>query len=938
MVVQFHSFTSSFFPADKGRWLPFAYGTLLFNIVLAMLGYIPEGIQYADNIPYPDYGIGVFFLAIPMLILLARNLWIFIPGLKSQDNLMIRNQIISILLSLVVLTVFLLLALTPLIKEIPISHIGNIINAIVLSYAVVNHQLLDIRLILRQGFTWISIVTIGIISFLAIYLVFHSILNVELTPKQLFASTVSYTIAVIIIFKLRYNVSYLMGKAFQGERYYHQKKLVDFASTIHKIFSLHEQGRELLTLLIRAVGCGKAGLLFLGTDGGFEIKLIEPGYKSKENSMMNYKLRAGNPVIAYLKRERRPLTRESLTILPEFLGVWQEERETIETNDIELFMPLISRERLIGILVLDNKKTGRYNLEDYNLLKKITNQVAVSMEKEYLWSQLKEREEELSIINRSNLIISSSLNIQSIYDNFIKELKQIVEVDWAAITVIEDTELYFMAISTEVGSPWKVGEKIPLKGTVTEWAAKHHQLIQERNLSKEVLFDADKRYSQYSLRSIVYLPLIISNRVIGTLAVASCKEDAYNARHIKLLEQLALQIAMPIENARLYAKTERLARVDSLTGLLNRRSLDEVLSREISRHSRYGGAFSLIIFDIDSFKLFNDNYGHLAGDELLRQIGVIINKTIRETDMAFRFGGDEFAVLLPLTTINAALMAAERIRQKAFASMEIGSVPVSISLGVASWPADGISPNEILKAADQALYQAKRAGGNRSVCSIVDYLKASHEINVVTSVPETRENEALSAILALAAAVDARSCSTHDHSKRVHDYAIAIGKGLGMTPIEIEHLGTCALLHDIGKIGISDDILNKKDVLNDSEREIIKTHSTVGAAIVRHSSQLSSCVEGILHHHEKFDGEGYPDGLKGEKIPLESRIVAIADVFASMTSKQNCSQELTYETAIEEIKNGAGTQFDPKLVDVFLKVISEVMKSTEHVSIRSKTD
>ncbi len=389
---------------------------------------------------------------------------------------------------------------------------------------------------------------------------------------------------------------------------------------IHNVFSLKEQGGELLTLVTHAIGCGKAGLLFLDSGEDYEIQLMEP--VGENNPLSRLKLRGDNPIVEYLKRERRPLIRESLAILPEFLGLWQQEKEAIETNGIELFMPLISRDRLIGILVLDKKKTGRYNLEDFSLLEDVTNRVAVSMEKEYLREQLKEREEELSVINRSNAIITSSLDIQRIYDNFIKELKRVVDVDWAAIAVIEDSEIYFMAISTEIGSPWKVGERIPLKGTATEWVAVHRKPIIDPDLTVETRFTTGKYHLQHSIRSIVYLPLIISNQVIGTLTVASRNPDAYNSRHLKLLEQLASQIAMPIENARLYAKTERMARVDSLTGLLNRRSLDEILPSEIGRHSRYGGVFSLIILDLDSFKSLNDNYGHLAGDELLRQIGI----------------------------------------------------------------------------------------------------------------------------------------------------------------------------------------------------------------------------------------------------------------------------------------------------------------------------
>ncbi len=483
------------------------------------------------------------------------------------------------------------------------------------------------------------------------------------------------------------------------------------------------------------------------------------------------------------------------------MALWKQEKEIIERSEIELFMPLISRDRLIGIMVVDNKQSGRYSLEDYRLLEDVVGRVAVSMEKEYLREQLKEREEELSVINRSNAIITSSLDIQRIYDNFIKELKRIVDVDWAAIAVIEDTEIYFMAIFTDIGSPWKVGERIPLKGTATEWVANNQRPIIDSDLTSEVRFSTAKYHLQHFIRTIAYLPLIISNHVIGTLTVASRKPNVYNARHLKLLEQLAAQVAMPIENARLYAKTERLARVDSLTGLLNRRSLDEILPSEIGRHSRYGGVFSLIILDLDSFKSLNDNYGHLAGDELLRQIGIIMKNSLRESDRAFRYGGDEFAILLPQTTMDEAFKVAERIRQQTFAKIVIGSTPISISLGLASWPTDGVVANEILSSADVALYQAKHLGGNRSVCSPINLNPDNR--NAMDFDKENQDSGALSIIFALAATVDVRDRYTHNHSKQVYDYAHAIGEAAGLDPLEVNRLGTCALLHDIGKIGMN---------------------------------------------------------------------------------------------------------------------------------------
>ena len=931
MAVQFHSFISSFFPPERGRWLPFAYGSLAVIAALAGLGYLPQSVVAEGDKLIPDYGWALFVVLAALLVLLLRNIQVLLPRLKNQENPVITNQTVSLLLCLGVLVVFLLMAVFPFGKEFPVSHVGNIINAVILSYAVVGQQLVDIRFVLRRGLIWLSIAVIGLATFWVALLALYAILHLELTAASMFAASVSGIIAVFIIYRLRDLINRFMGKAFQGESYNYREKLIDFANKIHNVFSLREQGAELLTLVTRAVGCNKACLLFRNPSGDYEAQATK--FSAKEDPLSGLVLRGDNPVAEYLKRERRPLTRESLLISPEFLGLWQKEKAEIDNNHLALFMPLISRDSLIGILVLDDKKAGHYNLEDYGLLQDVTNRVAVSMEKEYLREQLKEREEELSVINRSNTIISSSLDIQRIYDNFIKELKQVVDVDWAAIAVIEESEIYYMAISTEIGSPWKVGERIPLKGSAVEWVASQRKPLIEADIAADPKFATWKYYQQHAIRSIAYLPLMISNQVIGALTVASRKSAAYNARHLKLLEQLASQVAMPIENARLYAKAEHLARADSLTGLLNRRSLDEILPSEIGRHSRYGGVFSLIILDLDSFKSLNDNYGHLAGDELLRQIGIIMKNTIREADQAFRYGGDEFAILLPQTSLEAALKVAERIRQQTFARIEIGSIPISISLGLASWPADGVTTNDIIAAADAALYQAKRSGGNRSICFSVNLHPAEKTKILVT---ENQDSGGLSAIFALAATVDSRDRFVHNHSKQVHEYAVAIGEELGMNQLEINRLGTCALLHDVGKIGISDDILNKKEVLTDKEWETIKSHPQLGASIASHSVQLAPCIQGILHHHEKYNGEGYPDGLKGEAIPLEARILAVADAFATMTCARVYSKTLTCEAAIEELRNSAGKQFDPKLIQVFLNIIPRIIASPEKIKIGDK--
>ena len=915
MAVQLHVFLSSFYIRGQKRWLPFAYASLAVIVIMIAAGYLPEGVTIDGNNVYPDYGNGIIIFTLPLLTLAARNFYVFIRRLKILNSPVLRNQIISLIIGLGIITFFTLTALLPGGREFPISHLGNAINAIVLSYATVRHKLVDINLVIRQGVAWIILVGVGILAYWLLLLILHTVFKVNFDFSVIFLAAVAAGLVAIPIYKVRKGFFATMNKVFQGESYDYRQKLYDFANRIHSIFSLEDQGSELLSLVTRAVGCRKAALLFLEIGSkDFISQLVEP---KERNPLGTLRLKEHNPIVEYLRREKKALAREQITILPEFLSLWGDEKSEIGSNEVELFLPLISRQRLIGILVLDRKKSGRYTLEDFILLEEVTNRVAISMEKEYLQEQLKEREEELSIINRSSAIITSSFNIQTIYDNFIQELKKVVEVSWAAICLIEGDSLHFLAISSDLGSPWQVGERIPLKGSATEHLAIQRQAIIEPDLAIETRFSTGKYHLSQGARSIVYLPLKAKDNVIGSLIVASRHPNAYTERHIHLLERLASQIAMPIENSQLYAKTEQMARIDELTGLLNRRSLDEQLPGEVSRHSRYGGVFSLIVFDLDSFKSFNDNYGHLAGDKLLKQVGSITKGAMRGSDQAFRYGGDEFAVLLPQTAIEAAYQVAERIRKRVASEMKASRIPVSVSLGLASWPADGLNANDLINAADKALYQAQRSGGNQSNRASGTLLFAEDTtVNVAD-----KSNEDLSTIYALAAMVDARDHYTRNHSKRVSEYVVAMGEALHLEPLEISKLSTCALLHDIGKIGINDEILNKTGKLTAEEWEEIKTHPQLGATIASHARQLMPYMPGILHHHERYDGKGYPEGLKGEEIPFEARVLAIADAFAAMTSERHYSTMMPIDEAIEEIKRSAGKQFDPQLVEVFLTVI-----------------
>jgi putative nucleotidyltransferase with HDIG domain len=217
------------------------------------------------------------------------------------------------------------------------------------------------------------------------------------------------------------------------------------------------------------------------------------------------------------------------------------------------------------------------------------------------------------------------------------------------------------------------------------------------------------------------------------------------------------------------------------------------------------------------------------------------------------------------------------------------------------------------------MLQAKRSGGNR--VQLYAQVIANRDGSAGRETGE--DSRVLSTIYNLAATVDARDHYTCSHSKKVNEYAVALAEELQLKPLEISRLSTCAFLHDIGKIGISDEILNKPGKLNEDEWRVVKHHTQMGAAIASHAGQLAPCINGILYHHERFDGNGYPSGLKGDEIPLEARILAIADAFAAMLSERRYSAPLTREQALEELKRCAGKQFDPKLVEVFLCIMNK---------------
>ena len=917
MLVQLHYFIYSFYQSERIK-IPLAYIFLVSTIALVLSGYIPRGIEVTASGINVDYGpwiiaIGLLFLS----IVGVKDMYSLIQRYRLSPNPEERNQAVYLVAAIAILTVSILSSISPRGGEFPVSHIGNLVIAGVLTYAVVTHRLVDIGVVFRRALIYVVLYGGSVGMVVLFFWLAYRFVGFELNFASL-AVTIGLGIAATLFFvhKVRDFWQKKVEEAFIGARYSYRRQLSQFISKIHDVPTLEQLGSEFISLLAQSLDCRRACLLLpqAGNEGGFSAQFYYPPVE--DNPIGELKLRPDSPVVTWLEHESTILPERSLDIFPEFQSIWEEEREEIQLAGVKIFVPLMNKGKLVAVLAISERRDGRlYTVEDIDLLEFIATQVAASMEKEYSHEQLREQDEEITLVNRLTAIITSSMSIQMIFEAFAQELKKVVDIDWATIALIDGSELHFLALSSTIGSAWQMDERIPLEGTATELVYRDRQAVYEADLKRYHRFWTWESHLQQGIRSVVYLPLSVTDRIIGSLILASRKPNAYSGRQIKLLERVALQIAAPIENAQLYARLEQKSRVDEITGLFNRQHFEERLKEEVSRHSRYGDVFSIFMLDLDNFKAYNDVYGHPAGDILLNHVGGIVKNSVRDADQAFRYGGDEVVVILPQTARDDAYVVAERVREQIAGEMEKKAITVTCSIGLASYPTDGVITGELVDVADSALYYAKRTGGNRV------YLSSKIPSEPVDEGGIYGKRNGLSAIYALVSAVEARDPYIYGHSRKVSTYAGALAEAIGLSPDEVSKVSTAALLHDIGKIGIPDNVLNKKKKLNGENWEVIKTHPRLGANIIGNIPHLVPCVSSILHHHERWDGGGYPEGLKGEEIPIGARILAVADSFEAMTSARPYRHALSREEVVKELRQGAGIQFDPYLVEVFIGII-----------------
>jgi diguanylate cyclase (GGDEF)-like protein/putative nucleotidyltransferase with HDIG domain len=368
---------------------------------------------------------------------------------------------------------------------------------------------------------------------------------------------------------------------------------------------------------------------------------------------------------------------------------------------------------------------------------------------------------------------------------------------------------------------------------------------------------------------------------------------------------------------RVHTTLAHAARVDPVTGLLNRRGFESDLWHELERAYRHGRAFAIVLLDVDALAQVNARLGHAAGDSAVMDIAAALERNKRDIDAGARLGGGEFALLLPETDERGGYSVAERMRMDIRERFVSSAVQVTVSCGIAVYPDNGRTPEELLTCAEQARALAKELGRDRCV---IYNPRVATALSAAAARSEGEREHQLATIVALAEALDMRDAGTAAHSQAVARYASSIARELGLAPQVVERVRYAGLVHDVGKIAVPDAILRKPSALSDDEWVEMRKHPEIGAQLLD-GADVKDIQTWVLAHHEREDGKGYPNRIPGHALPLEAKVLAVADAYEAMTADRSYRRGMRMEDACLQLVEGSGTQFDPRVVDAFIRLL-----------------
>lgn len=542
------------------------------------------------------------------------------------------------------------------------------------------------------------------------------------------------------------------------------------------------------------------------------------------------------------------------------------------------------------------------------------------------------------------------------FSNAVSKTLKISEIMEELVAIIENTLLvrnaYVCILSTNEKSYSMVRSKNPLDNFQLTLSA-DNPIIRHLEKSNECLFMEDlKRFPDYrsmweeekrilhDLGIECFVPLSEEEDLVGVVLLTSKERNArFNYDDISFLESVNAISSIAIKNSSLYEKAYMESRIDDLTKLLNRKYFYESLETESLRNM--DNSLALVIVNLDDFKLYNQLYGNKEGDLALIRVAGIMKACVNSDGLIARYGSKEFAAILPGYDMLSAKKLAQSIRNKILDinknSPDYSMKVLTVSIGISAIPYTAISTKELVDNAELAVYKVKRSGKNAIALSAVGVERSGEDEKNQEPNREEIYSEYASTIYALAAAIDAKDHYTFDHSKNVAYYATELAYGIALGDDAVEIIREAALLHDIGKIGIPESILNKPGSLTKEEYGLMQGHVENSVSIIRHLPSLDYVIPAVIGHHEWYNGNGYPRRIAGEDIPLSARVLCIADSFDAMISLRPYKLPHSVGYAKMELINLSGKQFDPKLVTSFLellelgKIIPKIRENPEFI-------
>ena len=444
--------------------------------------------------------------------------------------------------------------------------------------------------------------------------------------------------------------------------------------------------------------------------------------------------------------------------------------------------------------------------------------------------------------------------------------------------------------------------------------------------------------------SSVVVPMISINKCIGVMLVGQGVSNI----NINLINFFSNYMGMYIHNAQLLEQTNKFANTDTLTSLYNHRGFQEILANEISKAKDTNSPLSVVMFDVNNISKINRELGHAKVDEVIKTIAEKIKQNIRANDSAGRYGGDEIAVIMPDTNTKDAKYLAEYITYCLSCCFVDDVGPIKVSVGISTYPECTIEQEKLLILAEQAMFISQAKGYKEGMSAIVsssdfnfwddaalnsfaEVLAKRHSqiginfeeelVHKFNQEEIINHNHLMEMVTSLAGAIDAKDPYTKGHSTSVSRYAEALARAVNLPEHEVERIKIGALLHDVGKIGIPENVLKKPGKLTDEEWEIMKQHPTIGAEkVLAPNEALRDLIPIVKYHHERLDGKGYPEQLKGNEIPLAARIVSVADAYHALVSDRPYRKGMPIEKACAILKEGAGIQWDADLVRQFISI------------------